>query len=232
MYELQIGQALRHSVMGHGSTAAIHESQSRLWENFIARSLPFCEMMLPRLQELFPAWFRDTDAGQLYHAVNLARPGLIRTDADELTYCLHVLIRYELEKLLFHDRLTAAELPAAWNSLYRKYLGVDVPDDRNGVLQDAHWAGGLFGYFPGYALGTAYAAQIMRHMEKQLDLPGCCRRMDFSPVRAWLGEHIHQHGMLLTADELIRQACGEPFDPHCLIDYLTEKYTGLYQISL
>ena len=124
------------------------------------------------------------------------------------------------------------DLPAAWNELYKKYLGVDVPDDAHGVLQDMHWADGTFGYFPSYALGTAYSAQFMAALERELDVNACIARGDLSPVKQWLTEKIYRHGMLLTADELLRRATGESFAPHYYVDYLTEKYTGLYGVSV
>ena len=232
MYELSVAPELLHSCMGHGATTAIHESQSRLWENYIARSHAFCDLIFPEVCRLFPEQMASVTPEMFYRAVNVARPSLIRTDADELTYPFHVLVRYELEKALFCNELTVDDLPAAWNELYKKYLGVDVPDDAHGVLQDMHWADGTFGYFPSYALGTAYSAQFMAALERELDVNACIARGDLSPVKQWLTEKIYRHGMLLTADELLRRATGESFAPHYYVDYLTEKYTGLYGVSV
>lgn len=228
MYELSIDDALLHSVLGEGATTAIHESQSRLWENYIGRSLPFCRLIFPKIQKLFPDQMKGVSAEDFYRAVNAARPSLIRTDADELTYALHVMIRYELEKRIFRDEIAVEELPEAWNSLYMEYLGVVVPDHTRGVLQDAHWAGGAFGYFPSYALGTAYSAQIFDSLKRKVDVDACCASGDFGPVRQWLTERIYRHGMLYTADELIRQTCGVSFDPTYYVTYLKEKFTELY----
>ena len=174
MYELCVSDDLLHSALGHGATTAIHESQSRLWENYIGRSKAFCQLIFPKVKELFPEQMEGVIAEDFYRAVNVARPSLIRTEADELTYSLHVLIRYEMEKKIFNEGLSVDDLPAEWNRLYKEYLGVDVPDDTQGILQDAHWAGGAFGYFPSYALGTAYSAQIMKYLKEVVDLEKCC----------------------------------------------------------
>lgn len=232
MYELSIAPELLHSCMGHGATTAIHESQSRLWENYIARSHPFCDLIFPEVCRLFPEQMAGVTPEVFYRAVNVAQPSLIRTDADELTYPFHVLVRYELEKGLFRNELTVDDLPHAWNELYKKYLGIDVPDDAHGVLQDMHWADGAFGYFPSYALGTAYSAQFMDALRRQVDVDGCVAQGDLLPVRQWLTEKIYRHGMLLTADELLKNATGTSFDPHYYINYLTEKYSGLYGVTV
>lgn len=232
MYELSIGDALSYSVLGEGASTAIHESQSRLWENYIGRSREFCHLLLPKLKELFPAQFSGVTAEELYWAVNLARPSLIRTEADELTYPMHILIRYELEKAVFGGDLKAADLPGEWNRLYREYLGVDVPDDARGILQDIHWAGGDFGYFPSYALGTAYAAQIFDALKQDVGVERCCETGDFAPVRQWLTEKIYQYGMIYTPAQLIERTCGKAFDPGFYIRYLREKFGRLYGAGL
>lgn len=230
MYELSIDDALQFSVLGAGATTAIHESQSRLWENHIGRSLPFCRLIFPKVRELFPEQMKDVSAEDFYRAVNVAKPSLIRTDADELTYALHVMVRYEIEKRMFDGSISVSELPAEWNRLYKEYLGIDVPDDTRGVLQDAHWAGGAFGYFPSYALGTAYSAQIYDVLRAEVDVDACCEKGDFTPVRQWLTEKIYRHGMLYTADELIQMTCGKPFDSAYYADYLEKKFKNLYAL--
>lgn len=232
MYELSIDDKLMHSALGHGATTAIHESQSRLWENYIGRSLPFCKLIFPKVKALFPSQMEGVSDTDFYRAVNIAKPSLIRTDADELTYSLHVMVRYEIEKKIFAGELTVDELPEVWNRLYKEYLGIDVPDDTNGILQDAHWAGGAFGYFPSYALGTAYSAQIMKALCAAVDVEGCCRQGDFSQIRNWLTEKIYRHGMVLTADEIMQNTCGAPFDPAVYTDYLLEKFSVLYEVTL
>ena len=230
MYELSIGDNLLHSALGEGASTAIHESQSRLWENNIGRSLPFVKLVFPKIQELFPKQMEGVSAEMFYHAINVAQPSLIRTDADELTYALHVMVRYEIEKKIFAEQITVEELPAEWNRLYKEYLGIDVPDDTRGVLQDAHWAGGAFGYFPSYALGSAYSAQIMAALEKEVDVWKCCDKGDFSEMMAWLTEKLYRHGMLYKAEELIQSICGEPFDPSYYVNYLEDKFTKLYNL--
>ena len=230
LYELGVAEEWQFTRLAGGSSMGIHESQSRFYENLIGRSLPFCRALLPVMQECFPQQMRGVTAEALYRAVNVAQPSLIRTEADELTYALHIMVRYELEKQLIGGTLAVRDLPAAWNDMYRKYLGVEVPDDRRGVLQDSHWSGGAFGYFPSYALGSAYGAQMLRRMEQEVDVWGAAERGDLSPVNAWLREKIHRHGQLLTPGELLENACGGPFDPECYVSYLTDKYTALYEL--
>lgn len=230
LYERHISPALRYTVLAEGSCIGIHESQSRLFENYIGRSREFLGYLLPTLKELFPSQLDGVDAEAFYRAVNRVEPSLIRTEADELTYTLHVLIRYELEKQLFSGSLTVKELPAAWNRLYREYLGVTVPDDAHGVLQDVHWSQGDFGYFPGYALGTAYAAQMVEHMRRHFDFDACCRSGDFSAILDWQTQHLWQYGKGRTPAELIESACGGPFDPQPFIAYLNQKYREIYAL--
>ena len=162
--------------------------------------------------------------------MNRAAPGLTRIEADELTYPLHIMVRYELEKRIFSGDLTVKELPAEWNRLYREYLGVEVPDDRRGVLQDSHWSGGSIGYFPSYALGSAYGAQYLRKMKEAVDVDGCIRAGNFAPVNDWLRERIWKYGSLLTPAEVFRNATGEVFDPTVFTAYLEEKFTDLYNL--
>ena len=170
------------------------------------------------------------NAEDLYRAVNRAEPGLIRIEADELTYALHIMVRYELEKRIFAGELAVADLPGEWNRLYREYLGIEVPDDRRGVLQDSHWAGGNIGYFPSYALGSAYGAQYLRKMKETVDVDACVRKGDFAPIDGWLRERIWKYGSLLTPAEVFRNATGEEFDPTVFTAYLEEKYKEPYDL--
>ena len=161
--------------------------------------------------------------------MNKVEPSLIRTESDELTYCLHVMVRYEIEKQLIAGTLAAKEVPAAWAELYKEYLGVEVPNDREGCLQDSHWSGGSFGYFPSYALGNAYGAQMLHNREQEVDVYGGVAHGDLSAVTGWLREKVHQYGHLLEPAEVVRNACGT-FDAHYYLDYLTQKYTELYNL--
>ena len=167
-------------------------------------------------------------AEDLYRAVNRSEPGLIRIEADELTYALHILVRYEMEKRYFAGELDIADFPATWNALYKEYLGVDVPDDAHGVLQDSHWAIGAIGYFPSYALGSAYGAQFLRKMKETVDVEGCIARGDFGPINEWNRQHIWRHGSMMTPTRVFESATGEKFDPNVFCDYLEQKFGELY----
>ncbi len=228
LYELGVADELQYTNLTH-MAMSIHESQSRFFENLIGRSLPFVQAIFPKTQEFFPEQLKGVTAEQFYRAVNRAEPSLIRTEADELTYCLHIMVRYEIEKQLIGGTLQVKDVPAEWNRLYKEYLGVDVPDDKRGCLQDSHWSGGSFGYFPSYALGSAYGAQMLRNMEKEIDVWGPVAKGDLSKVTAWLREKVHRHGSYLKPAEIVKNACGE-FDPEVFTDYLTEKYSKLYDL--
>ncbi|MDO4865428.1 MAG: carboxypeptidase M32 [Clostridia bacterium] len=230
LYELGVGDELQGTLLAGGSSMSIHESQSRFYENLIGRSRPFCEVLLPELKALFPEQMAGVDVEKLYRAANLSTPSLIRTEADELTYSIHVMIRYELEKAMISGALKTADIPGEWNRMYREYLGVDVPDDRRGCLQDSHWSFGAIGYFPSYALGSAYGVQMLANMEKDVDVWGAVRSGSLKPITAWLGEKIHHYGQLLTPDELVLNGCGGPFDPNCYVAYLKKKYGELYNL--
>ena len=228
--ERNIDPALDYTAVTGGATMGLHESQSRLFENYIGRSREFLSYLWPELNRLFPAQLAGVSCEEFYRAVNLVTPSLIRTDADELTYPLHIMIRYELEKQLLHGELAVQDLPAAWNRMYKEYLGIDVPDDARGVLQDIHWSGGDLGYFPSYALGTAYAAQMVEAMKKELDFEGCCASGNLEPIQEYLARQVWQYGKELEPDELIRSGCGGEFDPSCFARYLETKYRALYAL--
>ena len=229
-YELGVGKDLKYTALASASSMGIHESQSRFYENLIGRSRPFIEAIFPKMQEFFPEQLGNVTAEQMYRAVNKAQPSLIRTEADELTYCLHVAVRYEIEKKLIGGTLAVKDIPAEWNRLYKEYLGVDVPDDTHGCLQDSHWAGGMIGYFPSYALGSAYASQMLSNMEKDIDVYGDVAKGDLTAVSAWLGEKIHKYGSVLEPAQIIENACGE-FDPTIFADYLAKKFGELYHLA-
>ena len=228
LYELGVDDDLQFTRLAGGSSMGIHESQSRFYENLIGRSLAFSKPVFSALRELFPEQTADATVEDWYRGVNCAFPSLIRTEADELTYSLHIMIRYELEKRIMHDELEVKDLPAEWNRMYKEYLGIDVPDDKQGVLQDSHWASGLFGYFPSYALGNAYGAQFLAKMHETVDVDACIESGDFGPVNDWNREHIWQHGGRFKPSELLDKVYEAEFDPGYYIDYLEKKYTELY----
>jgi len=230
LYDTGSDDSLAYTVLDGGVSMGIHESQSRFYENLLGRSRAFCDYLFPVLAEVFPAEMEGHNAEELYRALNRAQPSLIRTEADELTYCLHVLVRYELEKRVMAGELAVHDLPGEWNRLYKEYLGVDVPDDKQGVLQDSHWAGGSIGYFPSYALGSAYGAQFLRKMKETVDVDDCLRRGDFGPINEWNRQHIWQYGCLYRPGELFEKATGEAFDPTVYANYLEEKFSALYNL--
>ena len=228
-YELGIRDEFQYTVLAGGVSMGVHESQSRFYENIIGRSRAFVEAIFPKMQEFFPEQLGDVTAEQMYRAVNKVQPSLIRTESDELTYSLHVMIRYEIEKQLIGGTLEVKDVPEVWNRLYKEYLGVDVPDDKHGCLQDSHWSGGSFGYFPSYALGSAYGAQMLQNMEKDIDVWGPVSKGDLSVVSGWLKDKVHQYGSFLEPADVVKNACGT-FDPSVYTDYLTKKYTELYRL--
>ena len=228
LYDTGSAPEFAFTALDGGVSMSIHESQSRFYENIIGRSRAFCRMIFPDLVRIFPEQLAGRSADELYTAVNKVAPSLIRTEADELTYSLHIMIRYELEKRVMHDELEVKDLPAEWNRMYKEYLGIDVPDDKRGVLQDCHWANGNIGYFPSYALGNAYGAQFLAKMKETVDVDKCIETGDFGPVNEWNREHIWQHGCRYKPSELLDRVFGEPFDPGYYIDYLTKKFSEVY----
>ena len=230
LYEMGVADDLQFTLLGGGSTMGLHESQSRFYENLICRSLPFCRPLLKVMKEIFPEQLKGVTPEELYAGINISRPSLIRTEADELTYPLHVMIRYEMEKRMISGELKVSELPDAWNELYLKVLGVRVPDDKHGILQDSHWSGGSFGYFPSYALGSAYGVQMLRQMEKDIDVWGIAESGDLKPVTAWLGEKVHRFGCLKEPKDVLLGAMGGPLDAKVYTGYLKDKFGKLYGV--
>lgn len=229
-YEQQCNPALDETLIGGGTTMAMHESQSRFYENIIGRSYAFWKAHFPKLKLLFQKELEDVSLNDFYHYVNKVENSLIRTEADELTYPLHIMVRYDLEKMIMSDDIDINELPKWWNKLYKEYLGVEVPTDTLGILQDIHWAGGSFGYFPTYALGSAYAAQLLYAMKKEIDVEQVSQQENLAQVNLWLKEKVHQYGGTLTPEEILVQATGEKFNPKYYVEYLKEKYTKLYHL--
>lgn len=230
LYELGADDRYNGTALAGGVSMGIHESQSRFYENLIGRSRAFCHAVFPKLKEIFPEQLAGVDAEMYYRAVNKSKPSLIRTESDELTYALHIMVRYEIEKQMIAGTLAIKDVPAEWNRLYKEYLGVDVPSDTKGCLQDSHWSGGNVGYFPSYALGSAYGPQMLNKMTEDIgDIYADVEKGDLSKVTAWLRAHIHQHASFIKPGQLFEQVCGK-FDAKYFTDYLTRKYSELYNL--
>jgi carboxypeptidase Taq len=224
LYEAQSDPAHARTTLGEPVSLGVHESQSRLWENVVGRSRPFCAWLLPRLRERLPGGFDGLDAAGLYRAVNTVQPSLIRIEADETTYNLHIVLRFELELALLEGRLEVAGLPAAWNEGMERLLGVEVPNDAEGVLQDTHWGGGLIGYFPTYTIGNLMAAQLWERIGADIeDLDERLEQGDFTPLREWLRAHIHRHGRKYLPRELLHRVTGEELRVDPFMAYLRAK---------
>lgn len=228
IYEQGIPDELTQTLVGQGASMGMHESQSRFFENIIGRNQAFWEPVYEKLQAVFPEQLGDVSMERFVKAVNKVQPSLIRTQADELTYSLHVLIRYEIEKMLIEEDLDVQELPQIWADKYEEYLGVRPRDVAEGVLQDIHWSQGSFGYFPSYALGSAFGAQLYAYMKKQMDFEGLLRKGDITAIREYLKEHVHRYGKLKNSRQILKEITGEDFNPQYYIDYLKEKYTKVY----
>ncbi|MFS0838104.1 carboxypeptidase M32 [Paenibacillus sp. 1P03SA] len=232
LYEQNISEDLIGTNLCTGTSMGIHESQSRFWENMVGRSREFWSRYYADLQRTFPGQFDNVSEDAFYRAINHTEPSLIRIEADELTYNLHIMIRYELEKALFSGELKVADLPGAWNAKYREYLGIEADTNAEGVLQDVHWAGGSFGYFPSYALGNMYAAQFTNTLRKEIPaFDELLAKGDFAPIKEFLVEHIYRYGKSQTPNEIVRRVTGEDLNPQYLVDYLKDKYKPLYGLS-
>ncbi|BCN32013.1 carboxypeptidase M32 [Anaeromicropila herbilytica] len=231
LYEMQIDDRLTQTVLGSGTSMGAHESQSRFFENNIAKSTDFWLPVYPKLQEAFKEELKDVSLEDFIKGINQSTNSLIRTEADELTYCLHILIRYEIEKMMFNNEVEVEELPEIWNKKYEEYLGIRPETDSEGVLQDIHWACGNYGYFASYAIGSAVAAQIYAHMNKVMPVEQYLREGNLTPVREFLKENIHKYGMLKKTNELLKDMMGEELNAKYFTDYLTEKFTKLYELN-
>ena len=230
LYELGCDDCYNFTFLSGGVSMGFHESQSRFYENLIGRSLPFITLVFPKLQELFPEQLAGVTAEMFWKAVNKAEPSLIRTEADDLTYCMHIMVRYELEKKLIAGEIGVDKVPGEWNRLYESYLGVQVPSDQLGCLQDSHWSGGMIGYFPSYALGSAYGPQLLDVMQKEIgNVEELVSQGKIPVITAWLREHIHRHAGFYKPDVLFQNVCGV-FDAGYFTDYLVKKYTRLYNL--
>lgn len=231
LYEQNVDIELAGTPLAGGTSMGIHESQSRLWENMIGRSRPFWNRYFADLQQHFPEQLKNVTAEQIFLAANRVENSLIRIEADELTYNLHIIIRYEIEKMIFNEGLSVKDLPATWNTKYQDYLGLTPPNDGVGVLQDVHWSGGDFGYFASYSLGNMYAAQIMHTMRKELpNLDELIEEGKLTPIKDWLTDKIYKYGKSETPAEIIKRVTGEDLNPDYLADYLEAKYIEIYKL--
>jgi len=228
LYEQQIDEIFDMTNLKSGASMGIHESQSRFYENILGRSREFWTVHLPKMRALFPTQLKDVTLDDFYRGINKVEETFIRVEADELTYPLHILLRYEIERSIFNDNLPVDELPKVWNEKMGEYLNLEVDKASNGILQDVHWSGGMFGYFPTYALGSAYAAQIYYAMKEAIDFETLILEDKIHEINQWLRENIHCYGSSLKPLEILEKVTKEPFDPKYYIRYLKEKYTELY----
>lgn len=232
LYEQNISSELIGTPLCTGTSMGIHESQSLFYENFVGRSFSFWKNNYASLKRFADGQFDDISIDEFYRAINESKPSLIRIEADELTYPLHVMVRYEIEKGLFNDEIDVKDLPEIWNSKYEEYLGIRPKDDAQGVLQDVHWAGASFGYFPSYALGYMYAAQLKQAMLK--DLPNYDTLLEegnLQPIKEWMTANVHKHGKLKKPLEILQDITGEGLNADHLIKYLEDKYSSVYHLK-
>ena len=230
LYEQGIRDEFTQTLVGDGASCAMHESQSRFYENVLGRSEAFWEPLYPKLQDTFPKQLGQVSLGQFVRALNKVKADFIRTEADELTYCLHIMVRYELEKQMIEEDVPVDKLPGLWNQKYQEYLGITPNNDKEGILQDVHWSMGDIGYYPSYALGNAFAAQIYHTMKKELPVEELLRKGKIAEITAYLREHIHQYGASKEPREMLKALTGEEFNPDYYIQYLKEKFEQVYQL--
>jgi carboxypeptidase Taq len=217
--------------LGQSISLGIHESQSRMWENFVGRSRAFWEWAFPHAREVFGPVMDQFDADSMYRAANIVSPSFIRVEADETTYNLHIMLRFQIERAIISGQLAIKDIPGEWNRLFEEYMGLKVPDDRHGCLQDVHWSFGAFGYFPTYTLGNLYAGQLWETINSQITgLDSQFARGEFGTLKAWLNENIHQHGKRFRAEELCRRITGKPLSADGLLRYLEGKIRKIYGI--
>lgn len=231
LYEQGIKAEHFGTPLGEAISTGIHESQSRMWENIIGKSLPFWQHFYPELTKMFPVAFKKGGLPEFHRSINRVAPTLIRTEADEVTYNLHIIIRFEIERDLIEGTIAVGDVPKIWNEKIKEYLSITVPNDTLGVLQDVHWGDGLFGYFPTYAFGNLYAAQFYNAARRSIPrLHSLIQKGNFTPLLTWLRSNIHVHGKFYSAGGLIREVTGKELSSGDYIDYLTEKYTKLYRL--
>jgi carboxypeptidase Taq len=232
LYEHQVSPALERTPLCRGASLGLHESQSRMWENLVGRSRAFWKFFYPKLQAAFPEQFGGVDMEAFYRAINKVQPSLIRIEADEATYGLHIILRFEIEQEIMEGKLALKDLPEAWNARIKDYLGLSVPNDANGVLQDIHWSSGFIGYFPTYQLGNIIASQIWeKALEAMPDLYAQFERGEFTALREWLRENLHRHGRKFTPKETLQKVVGGPISVEPYVRYLKTKLGEIYGIN-
>ena len=231
MYEQGVAPSLEGTPLSRGTSLGVHESQSRMWENFVGRSKGFWNWAFPQLQATFPGQFDNVNVNQFYRAINKVQPSFIRVEADEATYNLHIMLRFELEMDMIAGKINVNDLPEEWSERFEAFLGVQPPNNRLGVLQDVHWSAGLLGYFPTYALGNLLAAQYFgKALEAHPNIPDEIASGKFDTLLGWLRENIHRHGRKFTAEELTQRITGESIDSKYYIQYLKDKYSEIYEL--
>jgi len=231
LYEQGVDKKLNRTPLADGASMAVHESQSRMWENLIGRSRPFWKYFFPRLKETFPSQLENVDQDTFYKGINAVEPSLIRVEADEATYNLHIMLRLEIEIALMEGSLEAKDAPEVWNEKFKEYLGIIPPDDAQGVLQDIHWSFGGFGYFPTYALGNLVSVQIWEKMEQDLpDIDDQIEQAKFDEILGWLRDNVHAHGAKFEPQELVQKVTGSKITPEPYIRYLQSKFGEIYDI--
>jgi carboxypeptidase Taq len=229
LYDMGYRRELERTPLGDAASLGAHESQSRLWENVVGRSRGFWKFFFPHLREVFPAQLADQDAESFYCAVNKVMPSFIRVEADEVTYGLHIMLRFELENDLVERKLKVSDVPEAWNAKMKEYLGIVPPDDAQGCLQDIHWSGGSIGYFATYALGSIFSVQLFEQAVRDVpSLPAQIERGEFGELLQWLRTKLHQHGRKFTLDELAKRITGEPLQTRAYLGYLKKKFGEIY----
>ena len=232
LYEQGIAERYAGNILCDGTSLGVHESQSRLWENLVGRSRPFWQKFYPALQAQFPASLQDSGGEAFYRAINKVEPTLIRVEADEVTYNLHILLRFEMEQDLLSEKLSVADAPAAWNAKMQDYFGLTPPNDTQGILQDVHWSGGMIGYFPTYSIGNLLSVQLFEKANADLggQIAAQIAAGEFMPLLDWLRENVHQWGRKYLPADLVRRVVGGPLDPAPYLNYLRAKFGEIYGI--
>jgi carboxypeptidase Taq len=230
LYEQNLTQDWKYQPVGSTCSYGFHESQSRLYENIIGRSMEFWKYVLPKLKQITAPALANLSLGQFVNAINKVEPSKIRIEADEVTYNLHIMVRFQIEKALFADKISVAELPETWNQKYAEYLGVKVENDAEGVMQDTHWASGYYGYFPSYALGNIYSGQLLAALEKSVqNWRSQLSQGNLNDIKSWLVKNVHTCGNLYDPADLIRRITGKTLEAEPYLEYLREKYSKLYE---